>query len=166
MARYKIQFWLNSQKPDELTVADTVAELKLQRSFSAVVRDGIMIVNELRQGKIDLLLKLYPWVADKINELAPPPPPPTPPIDMTPIYEEFRRFVAEQGRAIPDSRDNGFPVMSGLMPAPKPSKLQKAIALPVFEDEPDEGATIVLAARKGDMTTTNNFLASFASLGD
>lgn len=76
MARYKIQFWLNSEKIDELNVADTVAELKQRRSFSAVVRDGIMIVKELREGRVDLLLTLYPWVKDAIADMLPPPTPP------------------------------------------------------------------------------------------
>jgi hypothetical protein len=132
MARYKIQFWLNSDKIDELNVADTVAGLKQQRSFSSTVRDGIMIVNELRQGKIDLLLKLYPFVMDAITALIPPPEPPPMP-DNADLIEQFRRMLEQQqGRGIADSRDVGLPLfkaIGGTLPALPKAEI-KAAALP------------------------------------
>jgi hypothetical protein len=70
MARYRFNFWLDGNKDDELIVAEKVDELKRKRSFSSVLRDGIMIVSELREGKADLLLKLYPWVADRVKPAA------------------------------------------------------------------------------------------------
>lgn len=120
MARYKIQFWLNSEKEDELNVADTVAELKQRRSFSATVRDGIMIVNELRQGRVDLLLRLYPWVKDTIIDMLPPQQPP-PTDEITELKRMIERLIEQGGRAIPDSRDNGGLLMLAtpkLPPAP------------------------------------------------
>ena len=67
MARIKFNFWLDKNKDDELLVAERIDELKKRRGFASVLRDGIMIVSELREGRVDLLLKLYPWVVDVIR---------------------------------------------------------------------------------------------------
>jgi hypothetical protein len=32
-----------------------------------------MIVSELREGRVDTLLKLYPWIVDLVRQSAPPP---------------------------------------------------------------------------------------------
>lgn len=136
MARYKIQFWLNSEKIDELNVADTVAELKQRRSFSAVVRDGIMIVKELKEGKIDLLLSLYPWVKDAILDMFPPPQPP-PTDDITDLKRMFQQFMEQQqGRGIPDTRDLNLPLfkaIGGTLPAAPVAKVVDA--KPMSADE-------------------------------
>lgn len=95
MARYKFNFWLDCDKDDELLVAEQVNELKRKRSFSSVLRDGIMIVSELRQGKVDLLLKLYPFVADMIRQATPPPAPDNSDIERQ--IAELKRIIMEQG---------------------------------------------------------------------
>jgi hypothetical protein len=100
MARYKFNFWLDANKHDELLVAERVDELKRKRSFSSVLRDGIMIVSELREGKIDLLLKLYPWIADAVR-----PPADTPNSgDLKDIKAELARmqqFLLQQSSGTP-----------------------------------------------------------------
>lgn len=135
MARYKIQFWLNSEKEDELNVADTVAQLKLHRSFSATVREGIMIVKELREGRVDLLLKLFPFVKDAIIELFPPPEPP-PSDDLTDLKRMFQQFMEQQGRALPDTRDH-FPLLipAGTKPSAAPPVAAPKAAAPPSVDE-------------------------------
>lgn len=143
MARYKFQFWLNGEKDDELLVAETIDDLKQRRSFSAVVRDGIMIVNELREGRVDLLLKLFPFVKDAIADMLPPPPaPPTP--DNADLIEQFRQMLEQQGRVIPDTRDGGFPAM---MPTNQAAKA--ALPAPVIKQ--------AVAASADDIAS--NFLA-------
>jgi hypothetical protein len=125
MGRGKFSFWLDFKHDDSLIIAEAIDDLKRNRSFSAVIRDGIMIVNELRQGKIDLLVKLYPFVLDAITALIPPPEPPPMP-DNADLIEQFRRMLEQQqGRGIPDTRDGGFPAM---MPAVKHSSAPPVIA--------------------------------------
>ncbi len=57
MGRYKLryEFWLEPDKPEHLAVIEMIRSLKTERSYAPVVRDGIMIVAELRQGRADLL---------------------------------------------------------------------------------------------------------------
>lgn len=66
--RIRYDFWLETDKPDHLQVAETIGQLKAERTFASVVRDGIMLVSRLRVGDIDLLLRLFPWVEQAILE--------------------------------------------------------------------------------------------------
>ena len=60
MARGRFLFWLNYDKDEELLVADMIDELKTRRQFTKSIRDGIRLVYDLRQGKVDVLRELFP----------------------------------------------------------------------------------------------------------
>lgn len=62
MTREKFKFWLDLNKDDELLIAETIDELKRQRSFVSTIRDGIRLICDLRQGKLNVLFELFPWV--------------------------------------------------------------------------------------------------------
>ena len=66
--RLQMKFWLDLHKPEENSLADQIAELKEQRAFSRVVRDGIRLVADLRRGNLDVLLALFPWVEETFYE--------------------------------------------------------------------------------------------------
>lgn len=159
MARGRFNFYLNFLKDDELMVAERIDDLKRRRSFTSVIREGIIIISELREGRCDTLLANYPWIVDAIKA----PAPPTDNGDLKREIADLKRIVLEQGRAIPDTRESGFPAFAPVM---KPSKLQKVIALPIIEPDIDDQDTIVVSERKDDMTTTKNFLASFGMVMD
>lgn len=62
--RKRMTMWLRLDKRDEVELLyDIIPELKKRQQFSSAVRDGIRLVWELRQGKTDTLLKLFPFVA-------------------------------------------------------------------------------------------------------
>lgn len=116
MARKRIDFFLDMVKKDDRVVSRIIKNLKKERAFSQAVKDGIMVINELRQGKIDLLLKLHPWIVDKIHQQFPPPAP-----SNDELIEQFRQMLEQQGRALPDTRDGGFPAMMPANQAAKPA---------------------------------------------
>jgi hypothetical protein len=62
MARGRYMFWLDFNKDDELLLAETIDELKRKRSFIKTLRDGIRLICNLREGKVDVLFELFPWV--------------------------------------------------------------------------------------------------------
>ena len=66
--RLKYEFWLEPGKPDHDLVADQIELLKNDRLFASVIRDGIMLISELRQGRVDLLLHLFPWVKEELQK--------------------------------------------------------------------------------------------------
>jgi hypothetical protein len=66
--RLQVKFWLDLHKPEESELAELIADLKAQRTFSRVVRDGICLMVDLCQGNLDVLLALFPWVEDAFYE--------------------------------------------------------------------------------------------------
>lgn len=67
MSRFRFNFWLDCARDDDLLLAETIDALKRTRSFSSAIRDGLNLIVDLRQGKTDLLFRLFPWVADALK---------------------------------------------------------------------------------------------------
>jgi hypothetical protein len=60
--RPRFNFWLNMDKPEEKLIANKIQALKLETLFTATIRDGIRLICDLRDGKLDVLFELFPWV--------------------------------------------------------------------------------------------------------
>lgn len=65
--RLRYTFWLDLLKSDEQQLSDDIVALKEERSFAATIRDGIRLVLDLREGRVDVLCELFPWVKDKLQ---------------------------------------------------------------------------------------------------
>jgi len=65
--RLMFKFWLDMHKPEEEALADTIDQLKQERSFSKTIRDGIRLVVSLRCGETDVLEELFPAVVAAIR---------------------------------------------------------------------------------------------------
>lgn len=137
--RYRLRytFWLNHLDSDEIAVADTIEILKNERSFASTVRDGIMLINELRQGKVDLLLKLFPWVADALRSAH----------ETTLDTDDLKREMIALREAVMARGGGGYGT-------PPPKRLATA------EEMPD-----AVIHKKSGTDATANFLASLAALG-
>lgn len=63
-ARYRVmhKFWLDVAKDDEDTLDATIHELKRKRTFTKTIRDGLRLICDLHQGRLDVLFELFPWV--------------------------------------------------------------------------------------------------------
>ncbi len=74
--RQQYLFWLDMNKPADVELAVTIAELKTCRKFAQTIRDGIRLIEDLRAGRLDMLLTLFPSVTEHLksplygNELA------------------------------------------------------------------------------------------------
>lgn len=66
--RMRFVFWLDLQKQDENQIAEQIEILKQERSFSKAVRNGIRLICDLRAGRTDVLLELFPWVAERFQQ--------------------------------------------------------------------------------------------------
>jgi hypothetical protein len=62
--RLKFMFWLDITKSDELFLSELIDNLKQNRLFSSTIRDGIRLICDLRAGRLDVLLTLFPWVEE------------------------------------------------------------------------------------------------------
>lgn len=66
--RQQYKFWLNLLSDEEFEVAEKIEHLKKDRQFAKAIRDGITLVWDLRQGKVDALRNLYPEVYFRITQ--------------------------------------------------------------------------------------------------
>ena len=65
--RYRQVFWLDIYKPDELELLHLIPSLKDKGLFTAYVRDGLRLINDLRQGSFDVLFELFPDAKQKFR---------------------------------------------------------------------------------------------------
>lgn len=99
--RLMFRFWLDLFKPEEEAIADTIELLKNERSFSKTIRDGIKLITNLREGKLDVLFELFPWVKaefiEYMREIQPVTLPQTEmPAPAPPVEQQIQTISADQ----------------------------------------------------------------------
>ena len=142
MARYQFKFWLDCERDDELMLAEAIDDLKRRRSFVATVRDGIRLILDLRAGRLELLLVLFPWVETELTARAAA----TEAARMGQQLTRLERLLQQGGGS-----------------GPRPMVLQKAGG-PVPVDDDDMALVTVRKAQVDGAQITKNFLASMMRL--
>ena len=97
----KFDFRLEYKRASDVMLMEQIDILKTHHEFLGVIRDGIRLVCDLRAGRSDVLLELFPSIVERLQ------PAPAP----SPASEQFERMfhelatlkaqIAEQGRALP-----------------------------------------------------------------
>ena len=143
----RFTFWRDMNKPEEYALADHIEALKETRSFASTIRQGLRLIHDLRQGRLEVLFELFPWVkAEFLESLQ---------RDQTPgeraIQAQLERMEAllkEQGNR---------PIEQG---GPKPLAAPQFAPPPVEDDD-----TIPLEIRKNSNTdASQNFINSMLNL--
>ena len=65
--RLRFTFWLDLDKPEENELAGYIDELKQQRKFVTTIKQGLKLIRDLRAGKTDVLLELFPLVVERLR---------------------------------------------------------------------------------------------------
>lgn len=91
--RKRYEFWLNLNAESEYEIAEIVDDLKAQRGYASAIRDGLKLIWELRQGKVDTLVKLFPWIAERFQAQSNTD-------ELTALVEQVKSIVVNQ-RAMP-----------------------------------------------------------------
>jgi hypothetical protein len=163
------RFWLDFTKPSEKAIADKIENLKNSRSFTSVIRDGIRLICDLRDGKLDILFELFPWVraefleymrdTTQIVSLAPPTMIQQSPTDEK-LQVQLKRIeallVQQQGKQAISGE------LQTVMRDPKQLGAPQ-FAAPSFDEEDDD----LLSVKKdtsSDKRSTQNFIKSLMSL--
>lgn len=77
MARKRFEFWLNDQRQEDWLVYELIGNLKKptkgQGQFTRAIREGIRLWTSLRDGQVDVLLELFPWVREALTKSTPAP---------------------------------------------------------------------------------------------
>jgi len=66
--RLRFMFWLDLNKPDENNLAETIEQLKQERSFSRAIRQGLRLWMSLRRRDVSVLLELFPDIREMIGD--------------------------------------------------------------------------------------------------
>ena len=151
--RLQVRFWLDLHKAEESELADLIADLKQERTFSRVVRDGIRLMVDLGRGNLDTLVALFPWVEEAFYERFTAKQQ-TSDAALKDQLARLERLLIEQGNLPIASVSAPAPAVNG---GPKPLKVSP-VAAPVFDD--DDGAELVIKKAKSDGLSAQNFLDS------
>jgi hypothetical protein len=164
--RLRFTFWLDLLKPDEEQLADQIEQLKTDRSFARTIRDGIRLICDLRQGKLDVLFELFPWVRaefmEYIQSLQPQKSPAE--LDIQQQLERLEQIMLKQGNMLIDTpalvkmlTNNG----TGL----KPLQVTKTITAPAFDDDDDDLLVLRKDCNAGNQSAINFIKSAFALNG-
>ena len=65
--RMQVIFWLNLNNPIHELLADYIADLKSSRMFAPTIRDALLLVRDLRNGRLCELERQFPGVVEFIK---------------------------------------------------------------------------------------------------
>lgn len=65
--RLQFKFWLDVNKPDEFELAEMLDTLKEKHLYASSIRDGLRLIHSLREGRLDILFALFPWIEDELK---------------------------------------------------------------------------------------------------
>lgn len=149
MYRKRFNFWLNILDDSDMAVAEHIQFLKNERSFTQSIRDGIRLVMDLRQGRVDVLKELFPDIVTKLSSNA------TPPTsgggDWRREIEMLKQAVLSQADGLINTPTNG---------APKTMQVP-AFRTPTFDDL---GKDDIVLKKDTSTDSAKNFLNSMMAL--
>ena len=141
--RKRFTFWLDLFKDDEFKLAEEIEVLKKKRNFSRYIRDGLRLILDLRAGKTDVLVELFPWVADTFAQVEP--------IPQKDSYQALQKQLARLEQHL---------IREGATPIPRTSSPIK------ISDEPVDSSGIeIKKAKNSDSNSAQNFLESMSMFG-
>lgn len=155
--RMRFDFQLNVNKEDEYAIAEQITMLKQQGLYSKTVRDGIRLVSDLRDGKLDVLFELFPWVRAEFLEYMASVQPPKSDTEVA-IAQQLARI--EELLASTEQTASTTTKQSGAG-GPKAMKVPP-VAKPVFDL--DEEVELPLKKAKSSGASAQNFLNSAFNL--
>lgn len=137
MTRLKFDFRLNTANEHEKGIVKLINELKAERKYVGAVRDGLRLIADLRAGKIDVLVELFPWIVEafKVQTIETAPPDSGSNIIVLNEIRHLQDLFLQYGTN--DKRQDAKSVISsGLKPAGlKPLQGAHALPMPVFDEE-------------------------------
>ena len=159
--RLKFTFWLDVLKPEQEALAETIEDLKRDRSFARTIRDGIRLMVSLRQRRTDVLFELFPFLQTELLQA-------TPKADETgsPLEQQLERI---EKLLLKTSAD--VPVAAAPQPILEPvgqggiKQLNVPnIAAPVFDDDDDGDLLVVKKDETAGKRATQNFINAMMAL--
>ena len=123
-SRYRVmhKFWLDIRKPGEDWLDEQIHALKYSRKFTTVIRDALRLIIDLRQGKMDVLFELFPWVQVEFLKYLESiqPQKPEPEWELQQQLDRLERLMLDRGY-VPEQGKRPLPVRPELPRLAEPS---------------------------------------------
>ena len=163
MARKRFEFWLNDQRQEDWLVYELIGKLKKppkgQGQFTRAIREGLRLWTSLRDGQVDVLLELFPWVREALTKSIP-----TSSAGGRGQLDEIKsmlELIASQQQSY-----NGYLMQSATAPQPSGQGnirqlAAPSFAMPVFEDD-DQPTVLICASTSTD--SSMNFVSALRNM--
>ena len=151
--RMRFDFHLNLAKSDENELVEVIAGLKSIGLFSKTIRDGIRLICDLREGNLDVLFELFPWVRAEFLEYM---------ASVQPQKSDTEIHIQQQLSRIEELLANDETTTAVLKIGsrggePKSMSIQE-VAAPVFGDTRDD--LLIVSKAASSHNAARNFLDS------
>lgn len=157
MARKRFEFWLNDQRQEDWLVYELISKLKKptkgQGQFTRAIREGLRLWASLRDGQVDVLLELFPWVREALAKSAPP-------ASVSGVTNsELAKEIAAQ--IILQGGTTGYMTQSTSAPSGAKQIAAPSFAMPIFEED-DEPTVLIRASTSTD--SSMNFVTALKNM--
>lgn len=112
-SRKRFTFWFNTEKDGDLI--DEIPFLKVHRQFTRVLRDGMRLILDLRQGSLEVLFELFPFIKLEFLEYMRTV---TPTTDIERKLAQIIHLNKERAAATGGHGDGDYPVSRFAIPLP------------------------------------------------
>ena len=157
MARKRFEFWLNDQRQEDWLVYELISKLKKptkgQGQFTRAIREGLRLWASLRDGQVDVLLEIFPWVREALAK--PVPMATVSGVGNSELAKEIAAQIILQGGTADSMRQpTSAPSQPKQIAAPN-------FAMPVFEDD-DQPTVLIRASTNTD--SSMNFVTALKNM--
>ena len=141
--RLMFRFWLDIVKDAEYHLAEYIMELKHQRQFASTIRDSLRLIMDLREGRTDALLEMFPFVREAIQK------------ESRGIEQQLTRLE----KLLLDTGNTPIAMPTG----PKAMNIP-ALTAPIYDDDDTLTATVLKVETDGKASAANFLKSAFALL--
>jgi len=148
------RFWININDPGQEELNRFCEWASEQRKLAQLIRDGLRLMGTLREGRVDVLIEMFPFVLQAL----------TPSVSSEPSRsgDTDKRLERIEQLLLENNQGTTYQ-MNGIGGAgPKALNVPK-ISLPAFDDD-DDMDTLVIQASTLKVDTAANFLSSLTGL--
>lgn len=159
--RKQFTFWLNGGHDLQLDMGNWLMDLKQRRHFAPTIRQALALYRELKEGRVDLLFELFPWVKDCLT----PPPPASTDTQLAAAISQLAQVIQAvpviAGQGAPRQNTGISPKPLATIPAPPPVPQ----GLPLVVDDDDDALVVTKDETAGAKSASNFLRSAFALNG-
>ena len=149
------RFWLNINDPEQDELNRYCEWASEQRKLAQWIRDGLRLIGTLREGRVDVLIEMFPFVQQALVSSS---------SGSTSSTDDTDKRLERIEQLLLENSQGTTYQMSGVSaPGPKALNVPK-FDLPAFDDDADDMDTLIIEKNSVKVDATANFLSSLTGL--